>query len=271
LHSRLFEIEKPVIGMVHLPPLPGAPRYTGQTIEELVEFAISEAKALEEGGIDAVLVENYNDYPYPTDRVPTPTLIAMAVIAHRVKAAVSVPVGVNLLFNDVENELYLAWCLGLDFIRVEGFIDLLFTDMGPLFPTAPKLMRLRQILAAEKVAILADVQGKHTQAFPMRNLIDSARDALERGGADALILTGVRTGEAASKEIIRELKQKVPNAKIFLGSGVTPENLRENISFCDGVIVGTYLKKDGIISNPIDPERVRKLMAVAKNARKAAI
>jgi len=72
LHSRLFEIEKPVIGMVHLPPLPGAPRYTGQTIEELVEFAISEAKALEEGGIDAVLVENYNDYPYPTDRVPTP-------------------------------------------------------------------------------------------------------------------------------------------------------------------------------------------------------
>lgn len=271
MHSRLFEIEKPVIGMIHLPPLPGAPRYLGQPIEEFIRFAIKEAEALEKGGIDAVLVENYNDYPYSTDRVPTPTLIAMAVIAHRVKEAVSVPVGVNLLLNDAENELYLAWCLGLDFIRVEGFIDLLFTDMGPLLPAAPKLMRLRQILSAENVAILADVQGKYTQVFPTKNLIDSARDALERGGADALILTGIRTGEAAPKELIRELKERVPNAKIFLGSGVTPENLKENIGFCDGVIVGTYLKKDGIISNPIDPERVRKLMAVVKSARKPEI
>lgn len=269
--SRLFEVEKPIIGMVHLPPLPGAPLFSGQRIEEIVRFAISEAQALQEGGIDAILVENFNDYPYPTDRVPSPTLIAMAVIAYKVKEAVSIPVGVNILFNDAENELYLAWCLGLDFIRVEGFVDTLLTDMGPLYPAAPTLLRLRKMLSAENVAILADVQGKHTHVIPSKGLESSARDAIERGLADAIILTGERTGQLASADLVTRIKQLFPRVPIFLGSGVTPENLKETLPYCDGVIIGTYLKRDGIVSNPVDPSRVRKVVEVARALRKTSI
>ncbi len=175
--------------------------------------------------------------------------------------------GVNLLFNDAEDELYLAWCLGLDFIRVEGFVDLLLSDMGPLLPAAPDLMRLRQTLGAEGVAILADVQGKYTHALPARDINDSARDALERGLADAVILTGARTGEAAPLDLVRRLKEEFPEAKVLLGSGITPESVPELLAVADGAIVGSYFKQGGNVHNPVDPERVRELMAAARRIR----
>lgn len=268
--SRLFRIDKPIIGMVHLPPLPGSPSYSGQPIEEIVEFAVKEATTLQKGGIDAVLVENYNDYPYCVGSVPKLTLITMATVAYQVKKAVSVPVGVNVLFNDAEAELYLAACLGLDFIRVEGFVDLLLSDLGVLFPVASKLLRLRKELGAEHVAILADVQGKHTQALPPKDVVSSAKDALERGRANAVIVTGSRTGEAVPVELVARIKKALPNSKVFVGSGVTPENIKDVIAMCDGAIVGTYLKKDGFVLNPVDFERVQKLMEVVHKARRAS-
>ena len=262
-----LKLHKSIIGMVHLPPLPGAPSYSGDPIEKIVDFGVGEAQALEDGGVDAILVENFHDYPYPPDRVPTPTLIAMATIAYEVKKVVSVPIGVNLLFNDTENEMYLAWCLGLDFIRVEGFVDLLLSDMGILFPKAPDLMRLRHVLNAESVAILADVQGKYTHVLPERSVLDSAKDAFERGGAGAVILTGGRTGEAAPLETIELLKNSFPEKKVFLGSGITPDNLLQLLTKADGVIVGSYFKKDGRVDHPIDSERVKTMMRVAQEVR----
>jgi len=265
--SRLWETRKPIIGMVHLPPLPGSPGYRGEPLEEIVRFALREAEALWKGGVDAILVENFHDYPYPIGKVPTPTLITMAAVAHRVREAVDIPVGVNLLFNDAEDELYLAWCLGLDFIRVEGFVDLLLSDMGPLLPAAPDLMRLRRTLGAEGVAILADVQGKYTHALPAREIADSARDALERGHADAVIITGARTGQAAPLELVRRLKEELPEARVLLGSGVTPDSVPELLAVADGAIVGSYFKRDGDVHNPVDPDRVRRLMAAVKDVR----
>lgn len=266
--SRLWELEKPVIGMLHLPPLPGSPEYTGEPLEDIVKFALEEAEALYAGGVDAILVENFHDIPYPVGKVPTSTLIAMAAVAYKVKETVQIPVGVNLLFNDVEDELYLSWCLGLDFIRVEGFVDVLFSDMGILTPAAPDLMRLRWLLKADRVAILADVQGKYTYAFPARDVADSARDALERGLADAIIITGARTGEAAPLRLVQRLKEEFPEAKIFLGSGITPDSVPELLAVADGAIVGSYFKQGGNVHNPVDPDRVRKLMAKVRRTRR---
>lgn len=265
--SVFFSLYKPIIGMVHLPPLPGSPGYTGKPLEEVVNFALSEAQLLAEGGVDAIIVENFHDYPYLVGRVAVPTLIAIAVVAHQVKQAVRIPVGINLLFNDAENELYLAWCLGLDFIRVEGFVDLLISDMGVLPPIAPKLMRLRQTLGAERVAILADVQGKHTQPLPGRDILASAHDAITRGRADAVIITGVQTGQMAPLELVRRVKASL-DAPVLVGSGITPESLPEVLAIADGAIVGTFFKYNGVVHNPIDPKRVQALMGVANQIRK---
>lgn len=268
-HPLFLALHKPIIGMVHLPPLPGSPGYGGEPMEGLVDFALREALALKKGGVDAIIVENFHDYPYPTGRVPTPTLIAMAAIAYQVKQAAGLPVGVNILFNDAEDEIYLAWCIGLDFIRVEGFVDLLFSDMGILPPAAPTLMRLRHALGARGIAVLADVQGKHTQAVPGRDVLVSAHDAVERGQADAVILTGAKTGQMAPVELVRQLKEGL-DAPVLLGSGVTPESLPEVLSVADGAIVGSFFKRDGNVHNPVDPERVRALMEVARRVREEA-
>lgn len=266
--SPILTLNKPIIGMVHLPPLPGSPRYKGKSLKELLHFALDEANALCEGGIDAILVENFNDCPYVIGKVPPPTLIAISVIAYAVKEETKKPVGVNLLFNDFENELWVSWVLELDFIRVEGFVDLLFSDLGPLIPAAPKLMRLRQILGADKVAVLADVQGKYTYPFPPKDLLESARDALERGGADAIILTGARTGKAPDRDLVRNLKEEIRSARVLLGSGITPSNAAELLAVADGAIVGTYFKKDGKVWERVDPQRVKEFMAVVQEVRK---
>jgi len=253
--------------MVHLPALPGSPTYAEKSLKEIVRFALKEARSLEAGGVDALLVENFHDYPYLTEKVPIPTVIAMTAVAYEIKAAIELPIGVNILFNDTEDELYLAKVLELDFIRVEGFVDLLLSDLGILMPSAPKMMRLKKTLGAEGVAVLADVQGKYTHALPSRDVFDSARDALERGNADAIILTGTRTGEVAPLELIRQLKEKIPQACVLLGSGITPDTIKEVLDVVDGAIVGSFFKKDGNVNNPVDQERVRELMQVVHSIR----
>ena len=114
---------------------------------------------------------------------------------------------------------------------------------------------------------MADVQGKYTHALPARDINDSARDALERGLADAVILTGARTGEAAPLDLVRRLKEEFPEAKVLLGSGITPESVPELLAVADGAIVGSYFKQGGNVHNPVDPERVRELMAAARRIR----
>jgi len=269
---KLFEVKKPIIGMVHLPPLPGAPKYRGASLRELITFALDEAKALEEGGVDGIIVENFHDYPYLIEKNPLAAVIAISIIAHEVKTHVSTPVGVNILFNDVEHEMYVASTVELDFVRIEGFVDFLFSDLGILAPASARVMRLKNELpGAQKIAVLADIQGKYTYAFPQRSLLNSARDALERGGADAVIVTGESTGQPVRPETVKSLRDALPDARIIIGSGLTPDNVQVLLSLADGAIVGTYFKKDGLVTNRIDPQRVRKLMGAVKAVRKAVL
>lgn len=266
---KLFETRKPIIGMVHLPPLPGSPNYRGKTLSELVKFALEEARALEEGGVDGIIVENFNDYPYIIERNPLPTAIASSVIAHEVKTYVRIPVGINILFNDVESEMNIACVVGLDFIRVEGFVDLLLSDLGILLPASARVMRLKNELPrGERIIVLADVQGKHTYAVPQRSLAESARDALVRGGADAVIITGESTGQPVRSETLENLRAALPDACIIVGSGLTPDNAEVLLNLADGAIVGTYFKKDGLVTNRVDLQRVKKLMSLVNKIRK---
>ncbi len=265
--SLFLTLRKPIIGMIHLPALPGSPGHSDKSLKDIVRFALQETRALEEGGVDALLVENFHDYPYLTERVPTQTVIAMAAVAYEIRATTKLPLGVNILFNDTEDELYLAKVLELDFMRVEGFVDVLLSDLGMLMPAAPNLMRLKKTLRAEGVAILADVQGKYTHPLPSRDVFDSARDALERGNADAVILTGTRTGEAAPVDLIRQLKEKNPQARVLLGSGITPNTIKQVLDVVDGAIVGSFFKENGNVNNPVDSERVRTLMEAVRSMR----
>lgn len=261
----LFSNPRPLVGMVHLPPLPGSPRWGG-TMRAVVEHALSDARALEAGGMDGVLVENYLDAPFFPDRVPPETVAAMAVVVAEVSGAVRLPVGVNVLRNDAAAALAVAVAAGARFIRVNVHTGAMITDQGWIEGRAHETLRMRERLGAT-VAILADVLVKH--AVPPAGLdpAQAARDAWHRGLADALIVSGAETGAAADPGRLEALRAAVPEAPLWIGSGITPANAREMLPLADGAIVGTTLARDGVAGRGIDPDRVRALVAAAATRR----
>ncbi|RLG87202.1 MAG: hypothetical protein DRO18_03490 [Thermoprotei archaeon] len=262
---KVLGIEKPVIGMVHLRPLPNTPKYRDESIDELLDHALREAKALIEGGIDAILVENFNDVPYepkPSDPI---VVSVMTLIVNEIRK-LGVPVGVNVLRNGCIEALAIAHTAKASFIRCNVFVETIVTDQGIIEPIAPKLMRYKRLLGAG-VKVFADIHVKHGKPLVNRPIEEVALEAFDRGLADAVIVTGERTGIPPKMNVLRSVKSAVGDRPVIVGSGVNAENIGEILSIADGVIVGTYLKKNGIVTNPVDVERVKKIMRVANSVR----
>jgi membrane complex biogenesis BtpA family protein len=253
----------PLIGMVHLGALPGAPRYFGD-FEAVLAAAAADARALEEAGFDAVLVENYGDLPFFADTVPPTTVAAMTRAVTEVRRAVALPVGVNTLRNDAPASLSVAAATGASFIRVNVLAGWMMTDQGPITGRAAEVARLRAALRIE-VAVLADVFVKHALPPPGADLGRAAADMWERAGADALVVTGAGTGHPASLDDLEQVKTAAHGAPLFVGSGVTPQTVGDFLRLADGVIVGTSLKRNGVTQAPVDPARARALVAAARH------
>jgi len=252
----------PLIGMVHLGPLPGAPRYGGD-LETVLTAACADARDLEAAGFDALLVENHGDAPFFADDVPKATVAALARAVAEVRRSVQLPVGVNVLRNDALAALAVAAATGAAFIRVNVLAGTMYTDQGPISGRAAAVTRLRASLCPS-VSILADVFVKHALPPPGLTLEQAAADTWLRGGADGLIVTGTATGRETSLDDLRRVREAVPNAPLYAGSGVTAESVRAVLGMADGLIAGTALKRDGRVSNPVDPARAAALVAAAR-------
>jgi membrane complex biogenesis BtpA family protein len=264
----VFGVRRPIVGMVHLPPLPGAPRFDGDR-DRLHTVARRDAAALAEGGVDAVMLENFGDAPFYPTEVPRHTVAEMTALAETVKDATNgLPLGVNVLRNDAESALSVAAAVDGDFVRVNVHTGARVADQGILQGRAHETMRLRERLDTD-VAVLADVDVKHSAP-----LADAAYDAeslaenAERGLADGVVISGARTGRPTDLDDIEdavdrrdELGTETP---VFVGSGVTKESVGEILGIADGAIVGTAFKADGETENPVDPDRVAAVMAAAR-------
>jgi membrane complex biogenesis BtpA family protein len=248
-----------LIGMVHLPPLPGSPRWDG-SIDRVIAAALADARALVDNGMDAVIVENYGDAPFTRGRVAASTVAAMAVIAHEIRRALpDTRLGVNVLKCDARSALGIAAAVGARFIRVNVLAGAVVADQGIVETDAYDVLRERRLLGAD-VAIFADVQGKHAVPLAPVDLEQQARDLASRALADGLVVSGRATGEATPLDDVKRVRSAVPDVPILVGSGVTPETAPELLSLADALIVGTSLKRDGDVSGPVDPARVRRLV-----------
>lgn len=251
--------------MVHLPALPGAPR-SGMDMDALRERAVGDARALAEGGVDGVLVENYGDAPYAPDDVDEPTVAALAVLAAAVRRAVEVPVGVNVLRNDARAALSVAVAAGADFVRVNVWTGARLTDQGIVEGRAHEVLRLRRRLDIQ-VRIFADVAVKHSAPLARRDPADEVDDAVARGRADAVIVTGPSTGRPPEPEALETARQAADGVPVLAGSGVTAETVDDVLRQADGVIVGSALEREGRAGRPVDPERVARFMDAVRVAR----
>jgi membrane complex biogenesis BtpA family protein len=266
--EELFKIEKPIIGMVHLWPLPGAPGYAGHGMDTILQQARRDAESLLEGGVDGLIVENMWDLPYyvGTD-VQLEAVAAQAVAARAIAEMANVPVGVNVIHNGWEAELAIAVAAGLDFIRVCILTGARLWDTGDLNQgCAADLLRRRRELGAEHLKLFADVDKKHSVPFPGLDL-ETHIEWTEFYRADALIVSGRMTGDAPPLDKVRRAKEAAMRP-ILMGSGTTAENIADFLQFADGAIVGSSLKVGAVAENPVDLERVQQYMAAVRGVRK---
>lgn len=259
----LFPSEPALIGVVHLLPLPGSPRWDGDW-EKVENRAVRDARTLSEAGANGVVVENFGDAPFHACRVEPVTVAAMSVLTRRVREVVGshVRVGVNVLRNDALAALSVAVATGASFIRVNIHSGAMVTDQGLIEGDAALTLRERARLRAD-VAIFADVWVKHAIPFGA-TLERAAEDTFHRGLADALILTGERTGSPTSLDAVQRVRNALPETPVLVGSGVNISNIEETLSLAHGVIVGTALKENDDVSCPVDIRRAQEFFRRAR-------
>lgn len=247
-----------LIGVVHLPATPGAPGFCG-SFGAVVEEALRDARALAEGGCDGIIVENFGDAPFFQGAVPPETVAALSLAVQAVReVAGGKPIGVNVLRNDVRSALGIASVTDSAFVRVNVHTGAMVTDQGVIEGDAAATIRERERLCPS-VQVFADVHVKHAAPLAPSSIEETAVETLGRGRADAVILSGVATGAPVDVAELGRVRERAAGARILIGSGLTQDNAASLLALADGAIVGTYLKKDGVLANPVDVDRVKRL------------
>lgn len=258
--NEIFGVNKPIIGMVHLMPLPGSPIYDGNGLDSIIEQALSDADSLIQGGVNAIQVENYHDPSYYVNRAAPETVASMSIIASEIrKKYPEFPMGICLL-ADPYACIAVAHCVRAQFVRATFFSEA-GVDVGGLALRSPHdLLRYRKFLDPS-VRIMADIHIKHSAPLGIRPIEDSAYDAAYFC-ADAVIISGKRTGGETDLEQLKRVKEVLPSFPVWVGSGMNTDNAGPMLEIADGAIVGSSLKVGDDSHMTVSFERVKSLMKV---------
>ena len=257
----VFGHGKILIGVVHLLPLPGSPGFSGD-LGAVLARAVGEAELLEKAGFGAVIVENFGDLPFLKTDVGPEVVASMAIIAREIKRSVAIPVGINVLRNDYEAALAVAATSDCQFVRINILVGAFATTEGLIEGAPGRVLRSRQRIAPHAM-IMADVLVKHAYPLAATTIGDDALDVAERGGADCLIVTGSRTGKPPSGGDLRAVRSRLEEAgldvPVLVGSGVTPAIAGNFLKLSRGLIVGSYIRKQGKAGQEIETRRARRI------------
>jgi hypothetical protein len=262
--TQIFQTSNPIIGVVHLLPLPTSARWGG-SLKAVIDRAEQEATALAAGGVDGIIIENFFDAPFVKDRVDPSVVSAMTIVVERISNLIMLPIGINVLRNDATSAMAIASCTNAQFIRVNVLMGVMATDLGLIEGQANQLLRYRRELGSN-VAILADVLVKHARPLASPNLTTAVQDTIERGLADGVILSGWATGSPPNLEDLEIATAAAKGTPVFIGSGANWQNIAELMQAADGAIVASSLKRNGKITEPIDPISVSQFVEAAKQS-----
>lgn len=247
--------------MIALPPLLGYPEFTD--LDQMLQAAISDLQALTLGGVDGVCLENDFDKPHRLTVDPE-QIACFTRVAHEVALHAKVPMGLQVLLNDWRASLAIAKAVNAQFVRLDFFVDRVRIKAGVIEPNPAAILAYRKHIRAEQVALLTDIQVKHSEPLePDKSIGTSARQALAHQ-ADAVVITGTSTGQPPSLIDLRQAREAIHDFPILVGSGMSEKNARELMQHADGAIVGTAFKKSFRANEPVEIERVRRLVSAAK-------
>ena len=246
--------------MVHLGPLPGSPAFGGD-LETVIGAAVADAETIAAAGFGGIMVENFGDAPFFSDDVPKVTVAAMSRAVAAVAQGSGLPTGVNVLRNDALAALAVAAASGAAFIRINVLSGTMYTDQGPIVGRAAEVARARAALTPD-TRVMADVFVKHATPPAGLDLEHAAKDLDERGGADAIVVSGSGTGAATDPAAVRTVRAARP-APVYVGSGVTSPTVSRPPAGASAALPGSDLQHDGVATNPVDPRRAADLIANA--------
>jgi uncharacterized protein len=252
-----------VVGVLHLPPLPGSARGShARSLCGIIDAMLHDAEIYRNAGIDTVIVENYGDLPFVRDRVDAAVTSAMTRVVDAVQRETGLTIGVNVLRNDVLTAVSIAAMTGARFVRANVYVGVMQTESGIIQGCAHAVQQELKRLGAD-VEVWADLDVKHAAPLVERSIIEQADDAIERAFASALIVTGPATGAAADPAAVAGLRAHAASAPIYVGSGANASTI-PTMPGATGFIVGTAMKVDGVVTNPVDPGRVRAVLDAAR-------
>lgn len=258
-----FPDSKPVIGMIHVQALPGTPA-NSLKLPEIIEAAVREAKIYQDCGLSAVMLENMHDVPYLNRKVGPEIVAALAAVASAVKAAITLPAGIQILAGANREALAVALAADLQFIRAEGFVFGHLADEGYMDSCAGELLRYRKQIGAEHIAVLTDIKKKHSaHALTADVSIGETAAAAEFFLSDGLIVTGNATGQAASVSDLQQVRQHT-SLPVLIGSGLSRENIEQYFPLADGFIIGSNFKEEGKWSNALSLSRIKEFVQLFK-------
>lgn len=257
--------EKPIIAMCHLLPLPGDPHFDKEKgMDYVIEIARNDLLALQRGGVDAVMFSNEFSLPYLTD-VKTETVAAMARIIGELKHDLTIPFGVNVLW-DAKKSLDLAAATGASFVR-EIFTGVYASDFGIWNTNVGETIRHQHRIGAENVKLLFNIVPEAAKYLSDRDIEDIAKSTVFNNRPDALCVSGLTAGTATDSQILKRVKRIVPDTVVFANTGMKLHNLEEQLAIADGGVVGTAFKIDGKFENHVDENRVKAFMDKVKAFR----
>jgi membrane complex biogenesis BtpA family protein len=257
--SSFLQGRKALIGMVHLPALPGSTSYTGVQFEEIVAHAVADARALDAAGFDAAIIQNTHDLP-ATATAPIETVAFLTAVGRAIREAVRLPLGVNVLKNDAEAGLAIAAAVGAEFVRLKVYVGAALGAEGVIEPSAPKALRMRQRLGVQ-TELWADLFDRTSAPLVPQTLAQLAEWAMKFGDASALIVTGASIAESVS--MVREVHAAYPEIPVLIGGGVTHANVAETLRTADAVVVGSALEERPF-TGPVSAEKAREFVRAAR-------
>lgn len=264
--SQVFDTLKPVVAMVHFPALPGSPLHeTAKGVEPIVDHVKRDLEALQEAGVDGVMFCNENDRPYQFTAQPS-TIASMAYVIGRIKSQISIPYGVDILWDPVA-AVALAHSVGACFVR-EVFTGIYESDMGLWQSRAAEAVRLRaQLGNPENIRLLFNVSAEFASPFGRRSIAEIAQSVAFSSLPDGICVSGPMTGSPVASSELERVTSILDDMPVFVNTGVRQDNVEKYLSVADGAIIGTALKYDGKTFNAVDKSRAKQLMTTVKNFR----
>ncbi len=261
----IFGVTKPIIGMCHLNALPGDPGFDPNGgMKDVVQWAKKDLLALQNGGIDAVMFSNEFSLPYLT-KVETVTVAAMARVIGELTSELSVPYGVNVLWDGAAS-LDLAAATGARFVR-EIFTGVYASDFGLWNTDCGAVVRHQHAIGAERVKLLFNIVPEAARYLADRDIVEVARSTVFNNRPDGLCVSGLTAGAQADRRVLQKVKEAVPRTAVFANTGVNLDNVEDQLAIADGAVVGTTFKYEGVFENHVDENRVRAFMDKVKAIR----